>query len=154
MYPFPHALSTIVDVYNCVTHKGCLQTLHLKCAFVRADLVIEVAQATVALGGAVELCDLWDVEAGGEFLPDGLTKAVTEGHADLVFVLRGLLWLIQQIAADLANVLNDLRHKIKYQFSKLPLSSISMQNININNIICKHTTITLKQRPESPGDIY
>lgn len=96
----------------CLTDKSCLQTLSLKCAFVRTDLVVEVAQAAVALGGTVELCDLWYVEAVGEFLPDGLPKAVTKGHADLVLVLCVLFWLVQQIAADLANVLHDLRPKI------------------------------------------
>lgn len=96
----------------CATQKGCLQTLSLRCAFVRTDLVVEVAQATVALGGAVELCDLWYVEAVGELLPDGPAKAISEGHADHVLVLHVLLWLVQQIAADLANVLHDLRPKM------------------------------------------
>lgn len=102
------------------THKGCLKTLSLKCAFVRTDLVVKIAQAAVALGGAVELCDLWYIEAVGEFLPDGLAKAVTESHADLVLVLRVLLWLVQQVAADLANVLHDLRAKMISLKNELP----------------------------------
>lgn len=102
-------------IYKSAAHKDCVQTLSLKCVFVWTDLVVEVAQATVALGGAVKLSDLWYIEAVGEFLPDGLAKAVPECHAHFVLVLRVLFGLVQQIAADFTNILHNLRCKIKHK---------------------------------------
>lgn len=71
-------------------------------------MVAEVAQAAVALGGSVELCDLRDPEAVHELLPDGLTQTVAQSHAHPVLSLRVANRLVQQVSADLANVLHDL----------------------------------------------
>ena len=71
-------------------------------------LVIEVAHAAVALCGSVELCDLRDVEAVHELLPYVLAEAVPQRHAHPM----SLLWvphrLVQQVSADLTNVLHNL----------------------------------------------
>lgn len=73
-----------------------------------SHLVIEVAQAAVALGGSIELCDLWDIEAVHELLPYGLTQAVAKCHAHLMLLLRVPNWLVQQVPADLPYVLHNL----------------------------------------------
>lgn len=73
--------------------------------------VIEVAQAAVTLGGAVELGDLWDVEPFHELLPDGLAQAVAQRHAHPMLLFRVSNGLIQQISANLSYVLNDLEGK-------------------------------------------
>lgn len=71
-------------------------------------LVVEVAQAAVALGGAVELCDLPDVEASHELLPYGLPQAVAERHAHTVSSLGVSNGLVQKVPADLPDVLHNL----------------------------------------------
>lgn len=73
-----------------------------------SHLVAEVAQAAVTLRGSVELCDLRDVEAVHELLPYGLTQAVAQCHAHPVLSLRVANRLVQQVPADLANVLHNL----------------------------------------------
>ena len=70
--------------------------------------VIEVAQAAVALCGSVELCNLWDIEAVHKLLPYALAEAVTQRHAHPMPLLCVPHWLVQQVSADLANVLHDL----------------------------------------------
>lgn len=76
-----------------------------------SHLVVEVAQAAVALGGSVELSDLRDVEAVHELLPDGLPQAVAQRHAHPVLPLRVPHRLVQQVPADLADVLHDLEER-------------------------------------------
>lgn len=71
-------------------------------------LVTEVAQAAVALCGSVELCDLRDVEAGHELLPYGLPQAVAQCHAHSVLLLGVPDRLVQQVTADLPDVLHNL----------------------------------------------
>lgn len=73
-----------------------------------SHLVAKVAQAAVALRGSVELCDLRDIEAVHELLPYGLTQAVAQCHAHPVLLLRVANRLVQQVSADLPNVLHDL----------------------------------------------
>lgn len=73
-----------------------------------AHLAVEVAQAAVALSGPVELSHLGDVEPAGEFGPDGLPEAVAEGHAHLVPGLCLPRRLVQEVAAQFANVLYNL----------------------------------------------
>lgn len=71
-------------------------------------LVVEVAQAAVALRGPVELCDLRDVEASHELLPYGLAQAVAQRHAHAVASLRVSDGLVQKVPADLPDVLHNL----------------------------------------------
>lgn len=77
-------------------------------ALIFAHLVVEVAQAAVALCGSVKLCDLRDAEAPHELLPYGLAQAVAQRHSDPVLLLRVPNRLVEQVPADLTNVLNDL----------------------------------------------
>lgn len=71
-------------------------------------LAVEVAQAAVALSGPVELSHLGDVETAGKLGPDGLPEAVAERHAHPVLGFR-LPWrLVQEVAAQFADVLYNL----------------------------------------------
>lgn len=76
-----------------------------------SHLVIKVAQAAVTLCGAVELCDLRDVEAVHELLPYGLAQPVAQRHAHPMLSLCVPDRLVQQVSADLANVLHNLEDK-------------------------------------------
>lgn len=71
-------------------------------------LAVEVAQAAVALRGPVKLGHLGNVEAATKVGPDGLPEAVAEGHAHPVPVFRLPGWLVQEVAAEFADVLHDL----------------------------------------------
>ena len=71
-------------------------------------LAVEVAQAAVALRGPVELGHLGDVEAATEVSPDALPEAIAERHAHPVLALRLPGWLVQEVAAQFADVLHDL----------------------------------------------
>lgn len=62
----------------------------------------------VALRGAVQLADVFNVEPLRELGPDLRPQAVAEHHADLVLPLLGPRGLGQQVAADLSNVLGHL----------------------------------------------
>lgn len=73
-----------------------------------SHLVIKVAQAAVALCCSVELCNLRDIEAVHELLPYGLTEAVAKCHAHSVLLLCVADWLVQQVSADLTDVLHNL----------------------------------------------
>lgn len=73
-----------------------------------SHLVVKVAQAAVALCSTVELCNLWDIEAVHELLPYGLTQAVAQRHAHLMLTLCVANGLVQQVSADLTNVLHNL----------------------------------------------
>lgn len=72
-------------------------------------VVIKVSQAAVAFRGPVELGHLGDAETGHELPPDGGTQPVAQCHAHPVLPLHLLVWLVQQVAADLPNVLHNLR---------------------------------------------
>lgn len=74
----------------------------------RTHLVAKVAQTAVALGRSVELCDLRDVEAPHKLLPYRLAQAVAERHAHAVLPLGVSNGLVQQVPADLADVLHNL----------------------------------------------
>lgn len=71
-------------------------------------IVIKVSQAAVAFSGPVELSHLGDAETGHELPPDGGTQPIAQCHAHPVLTLHLLVWLVQQVAADLANVLYNL----------------------------------------------
>ena len=71
-------------------------------------LAVEVAQAAVALRGPVELGHLGDVEAATEVGPDALPEAIAECHAHPVLALRLPGGLVQEVAAQFADVLHDL----------------------------------------------
>ena len=73
-----------------------------------AHLAVHVGNAAVALGGAVELPDLAYAEALRELLPDGRTQPVPHRQAHAVSPLRLAHRLLQQVAADLPDVLNHL----------------------------------------------
>jgi len=75
---------------------------------VRPYIVVKVSQAAVALGGPIELSHLGDAEAGHELSPDGGTQPVAQRHAHPVLPLHRLVRLVQQVAADLPNVLHNL----------------------------------------------
>lgn len=71
-------------------------------------VAVKVSQAAVALGGPVELGHLGDAKAGHELPPDGGPQPIAQGHAHPVLPLRVLVWLVQQVAADLPDVLHNL----------------------------------------------
>lgn len=71
-------------------------------------VAVKVSQAAVALGGPVELGHLGDAKAGHELPPDGGPQPIAHGHAHAVLPLRVLVGLVQQVAADLPNVLHNL----------------------------------------------
>lgn len=96
-----------------------------------SHLVIEVAQAAVALCGSVELCDLWDIEAVHELLPYGLAQAVAKCHAHPMLSLRVPNWLVQQVSADLTNVLYNLEQ----DGSEKKNSLVMRQNRDKNRLI-------------------
>ena len=73
-----------------------------------SHLAVEVAQAAVALSGPVELSHLGDVEATRKLGPDGLPEAVAQRHAHAVPAFRLPRWLVQEVAAQLTDVLYDL----------------------------------------------
>ena len=73
-----------------------------------ADLVVNVQDVGVALGGAVELGNVGDVEAGHELLPDLRSEAVAEHDPDLVLLLLGHHGGGHQVAGDLTDVLGAL----------------------------------------------
>ena len=75
------------------------------------NLAVHVGDATVALGGAVELADLGHAEALGEGLPHVGPQAVADGQAHAVPALRGPHGLGEQVAADLPDVLHHLRRR-------------------------------------------
>src|SRR5262249_14687874 len=76
-----------------------------KVAADRADLVLEVDERGVALGRAVELDDLRDREALLERRPDVRAQAVADRDSDVVVRVVGARRQVQQIAAELAEVL-------------------------------------------------
>lgn len=71
-------------------------------------VAIKVSQAAVALGGPIELGHLGDAKAGHELPPDGGPQPIAHGHAHPVLLLCVLVWLVQQVAADLPDVLHNL----------------------------------------------
>src|SRR5437870_830090 len=71
----------------------------------RADLVLEIHQHRVALGRAVELDDLGNREAPLERLPDVGAQAVTERHTKPMLAIVRPLGLVQQVTAELPDVL-------------------------------------------------
>lgn len=71
-------------------------------------VVVEVSQAAVALSGPIELSHLGDAKAGHELPPDGGTQPIAQRHAHPVLPLHLLVWLVQQVAADLPDVLYNL----------------------------------------------
>lgn len=71
-------------------------------------VIIEVPQAAVALGGPVELSHLGDAKAGHELSPDGSSQPIAQRHAHPVLPLHLLVGLVQQVTADLPNVLHNL----------------------------------------------
>lgn len=73
-----------------------------------AHLAVEVAQTAVTFCGPVELGHLGDVETARKVGPDGLAEAVAECHAHPVLVLRLPGRLVQEVAAQLTDVLHDL----------------------------------------------
>lgn len=73
-----------------------------------ANLAVHVGNATVALGGAIELADLRHTEALRELLPDGRPQPVTHGQAHAVPPLHIANRLPQQVTADFTYVLHYL----------------------------------------------
>lgn len=73
-----------------------------------AHLAVHVGNTAVALGGSVELADLAHTEALGELLPDGRPQPVAHGQAHAVPPLGLAHRLLQQVPADLPDVLDHL----------------------------------------------
>lgn len=71
-------------------------------------LVVKVAQAAVALCGSIELCNLRYIEAVHKLLPYRLAQTVAQCHAHPMLFLRVPNRLVQQVSADLTNVLYNL----------------------------------------------
>lgn len=82
----------------------------------RPHLVSKVSQAAVTLRGSVELGYLGDVEAAHELLPDGLAQTVAQRHAHPMFFLHVPDRLVQQVSADLTDVLHNLEQKENEEF--------------------------------------
>lgn len=76
-----------------------------------AHLAVHVGDAAVALGGPVELADLAHAEALGELLPDGGPQPVAHRQAHAVPPLGLAHRLLQQVAADLPDVLDHLAER-------------------------------------------
>ena len=74
----------------------------------RTHLPVHVGDAAVALGGPVELADLADAEALRELLPDGRPQPVAHCQAHTMPSFRLAHRLLQQVAADLPDVLDHL----------------------------------------------
>eukprot|EP00047_Mylnosiga_fluctuans_P014952 m.42303 g.42303 ORF g.42303 m.42303 type:complete len:421 (-) comp5715_c0_seq1:700-1962(-) len=72
-----------------------------------ADARLVVEKRDVALGRGIQLADGWDAEPLGRLLPDIRAKAVAKCHADLVAALLPGWLLVDEIAQDLADVLDD-----------------------------------------------
>ena len=75
----------------------------------RTHLPVHVGDAAVALGGPIELADLADPKALRELLPDGRPQPVAHCQAHTVPSFRLAHWLLQEVAADLPDVLDHLR---------------------------------------------
>ncbi len=68
------------------------------------DPAVEVEHRHIALGRAVELEDLGDAETGLELAPDLRPQAIAEGHADLAVPVLRPRRLVDEVAAELADV--------------------------------------------------
>ena len=73
----------------------------------RAQLALEVDERRVALGRAVELDDARDAEALLEALPDVRPQAVADAEAQAVLAVARVRRRVQQVAAELADVLEQ-----------------------------------------------
>src|SRR5205085_10001606 len=73
----------------------------------RARLALDVEQRDVAFGGRVELQDLWNAKPLLEVVPDVSSQAVAAAHSDRVFGLMAMRLAVQQVATELADVLEE-----------------------------------------------
>jgi hypothetical protein len=109
----------------------------------RLYLAVKVAQAAVALGSPIELGHLGNVEAAGEVGPDGLPKTVAQCHAYLVPGLCLPGRLVQEVPAQLTNVLHNLRWAwcgsrflgcttslLSHPYSPSPLHGLAVQSVS------------------------
>lgn len=71
--------------------------------------VVEVQQITVGLGSTVELADVRKIEAATELGPDSRTESVPDRDAHVMRRVGRSGWLREEVAADFADVLNDLQ---------------------------------------------
>src|SRR5262249_27564857 len=75
----------------------------------RAHLPVEVHERHVAFGGAVELDDARNSEALLERLPDLRAEPVSDADSPAVASLVGMLGRVEEVAAELADVLEGRR---------------------------------------------
>lgn len=74
-----------------------------------ADERNAIEETGVAFGRGVKLADLWDAKARLELFPDVRAKAVADGDAQIVLVLAGDRVGREEVAAELADVLEHGR---------------------------------------------
>ena len=74
-----------------------------------ADLAVVIDHADIAFGRAVELHDARDLEALLEARPDLRTQTVADGDPQTVLALERIFRRVQQIAAELADILEHGR---------------------------------------------
>ncbi len=72
-----------------------------------ADFAFDVVERDVAFGRGVKLQDLRDGEPVLEFLPNVGAQPVAAAQAKPVLLFAGLLWRIDQITAQLADILEQ-----------------------------------------------
>src|SRR5262249_27669561 len=66
---------------------------------------VQIEQRYVAFGCAIELDDLRDAKSLRKLLPHVETQAIAAGKAQAMGALVGLRWRVEQIAAQLADIL-------------------------------------------------
>jgi len=71
-----------------------------------ADGAVKAEKADIAFGRAVKLADMRNVEPRQKFFPDIRAQSVSESGPDLVCLFLGVLWRVDEIAAQLANIDN------------------------------------------------
>lgn len=81
-------------------------TGHCPCSVVY--LSVYVYQAAVAFGGSIKFTNFRNPESVDKLFPHGRTEAVTDSYPDVMMGLRWTNRLGQQIATDLANILDHL----------------------------------------------
>jgi len=65
-----------------------------------------VEGSCITLGRAIELTNLRDVEPALELIPDLWAQAIPDGDADMVLLLGGTHWRLQEVPAEFPYVLD------------------------------------------------
>lgn len=104
--PSPHVMSWRVEKYAKLASILPLNTNRHGSPLVY--LSIQISNATVTLGSSIKLPNLLNPETLGEVFPYGRPQAIANCQPHLVLRFCLPHWLVQQIPADLPNVLDNL----------------------------------------------